>query len=202
MSDDKKILVWHFTDGLRLRDGQPLEVGKTYTHNGEVKICESGYHASERLIDALKYAPGAQVSRVECWGSVKTEDDKLVARNRKVLWTLDATMILHEFACRVAEQTLAKIDNPDPRSLAAIEAKRKWMRGEISDKELYAAQDAAWYAALSAAQYAARDAAESAARPTALSAAWSTALSVAESDFDKLLTQMVEDAHAKEATDD
>ena len=192
MSDDKKILAWHFTDGLKLRDGQQLEVGKTYTHSGKVKICESGYHASERLIDALKYAPGAQVSRVECWGSVKTESDKLVARNRTVLWTMDATMILHEFAYRVAEQTLAKIDNPDPRSLAAIEAKRKWMRGEISDKELYVTRSAAESVALLAAW--------SVAESAAWYAVWLVAESAALSDFDKLLTQMVEEAHAKEDT--
>ena len=161
---EEKILAWHFTEGRTLRDGQPLEVGKTYTHEGEIKICESGYHASRRLIDALRYAPGAQISRVECWGDVQEQDDKLVARNRTVLWTIDATMILHEFACRVAEIALSKVTNPDPRSLAAIKAKRKWMKGKISDKDLDAAESAVWAAARSA--------------------AWS--------EFDTLLTQMVE----------
>jgi len=52
--------------------------------------------------------------------------------------------ILHEFACRCAEEALRQIENPDPRSLAAIQAKRKWLRGEISDRELDAARDAAW----------------------------------------------------------
>ena len=164
---EEKILAWHFTDGMTLRDGQSLEEGKTYTYEGEIKICESGYHASRRLIDALRYAHGAQISRVECWGDVQEQDDKLVARNRTVLWTLDATMILHEFACMVAEISLSKVVNPDPRSLAAIKAKRKWIKGKISDKELDAARAAAWYAAWSA----------------------------AGSHFDKLLTQMVEDAH-------
>ena len=176
---EEKILAWHFTEGTTLRDGQPLEVGKTYTYEGEVKICKSGYHASRRLIDALRYAPGAQISRVECWGDVQEQDDKLVARNRTVLWTIDATMILHEFACRVAEIALSKVTNPDPRSLAAIKAKRKWMKGKISDKDLDAALSAAESAALSAAWSAARSAAESA----------------AESEFGTLLTQMVEDAH-------
>jgi len=97
-------------------------------------------------------------------------------------------MILHEFACQVAEIALLKIENPDPHSLAAIEAKRKWMRGEISDEELAAARYAAWYATDSAAESVARYAAESAAED----AAWS--------DFDTLLTQMVEDAH-QEATE-
>ena len=68
--------------------------------------------------------------------------------------------ILHEFACRCADRAIARIGKPDSRSVAAIEAKRKWLRGEISDDEL----DAAWDAALAAAKYAARAAARAAAR--------------------------------------
>lgn len=75
--------------------------------------------------------------------------------------------ILHEFACRCAERALSRIDKPDERSVAAIEAKRKWLRGEISDKELVAAMDAA--------RDSARDAASAAARCAALAAAWAAA---------------------------
>lgn len=71
--------------------------------------------------------------------------------------------ILHEFACRCAEYALSFVDNPDPRSIAAIEAKRKWLRCEITNKELYAAQAAAWDAAMNAARDAARVAARDAA---------------------------------------
>ena len=58
--------------------------------------------------------------------------------------------IMHEFACRCAERALSRIDKPDERSVAAIEAKRKWMRGEISDDEMTAARDAATAAAWTA----------------------------------------------------
>ena len=69
---------------------------------------------------------------------------------------IDAS-ILHEFACRCAEMTLSRADKPDERSIATIEAKRKWPRGEISDQELRAARDAARYSARYAARYAAWD---------------------------------------------
>ena len=75
--------------------------------------------------------------------------------------------ILHEFACRCADRAIARIGKPDSRSVAAIEAKRKWLRGEISDDEL----DAAWDAALAAAKYAARAAARAAAMAAARAAA-------------------------------
>ena len=79
--------------------------------------------------------------------------------------------ILHEFACRCAEYALSFVDNPDPRSIAAIDAKRKWLRGEIKDKELRAARAAAWAAAWAAALDAAGATAWAAAGATAWAAA-------------------------------
>lgn len=51
--------------------------------------------------------------------------------------------ILNEFAFRCAERALGVIDAPDPRSLAAIKAKRAWVQGAITDEELQAAREAA-----------------------------------------------------------
>ena len=52
--------------------------------------------------------------------------------------------ILHEFACVCAEYALTLIDDPDPRSIRAIETKRAWLRGEATCRELDAASDDAW----------------------------------------------------------
>lgn len=46
---------------------------------------------------------------------------------------------LNDFACRCAERALGRIKDPDPRSAAAIQAKRAWLCGEITDGELAAA---------------------------------------------------------------
>ena len=94
--------------------------------------------------------------------------------------------ILHEFACRCAEYALSFMESPDPRSIAAIEAKRKWLRGEIADAELDAAcdiardaaHDAAMYAARVAARVAAQDVAWVIARVIAQYAAWAVARNV------------------------
>ena len=51
--------------------------------------------------------------------------------------------MLHEFACVCAEYALSLIDNPDPRSIKAIEVKRAWIRDEATDEELAVARDAA-----------------------------------------------------------
>ena len=97
--------------------------------------------------------------------------DRLWAVLREEL--IDAP-ILHEFACLCAERALSRIENPDPRSLRAIEVKRAWLRGKATDEEL----TAAWAAAL-AARHATWAAAEAAAQDAAL-AARHAALAAAE----------------------
>ena len=213
------MLAWHFlSEDKRLGygDGRVVEVGVPLECEGEPALCERGMHGSVRLIDALRYASGPIVCRVEIDGDVLEGEDKMCGRRRTVLWMLDATRILHEFACQCAEDALAMVDEPDPSSVAAIAAKRRWLNGEIADEELdatraaaeaaaeaaawSAARDAAWAAARAAswaARDAARDAAWAAARDAAeLEAAWA----VARAKQNERLTEMVMEAH--EATPD
>lgn len=89
--------------------------------------------------------------------------------------------ILHEFACRCAEYALSFVDNPDPRSIAAIDAKRKWLRGEIKDKELRAAGDAAW------------DAARDAARDASRAAGWAAGSAAANEHELEILLELLEE---------
>lgn len=72
--------------------------------------------------------------------------------------------MLHEFACRCAERELTQAGVTDRRSWDAIEAKRGWLRGNVSDEQLAAAWAAASAAARDAASDAAWDAARAAAR--------------------------------------
>ena len=92
---------------------------------------------------------------------------------------------LHELACRFAETALKAEREagrePDARSLAAIEAKRAWLRGEINDNQLSAASSAAWSATNSVAWSATNSAAWSTAWSATSSAASSAARSAASS---------------------
>lgn len=103
--------------------------------------------------------------------------DRLWAVLREEL--IDAP-ILHEFACRCAERALRRVENPDPRSVRAIEVKRAWIRGEATDDELEAARAAALDAAEDAARAAAWNAAHAAAGVAARAAARFAAMSAAE----------------------
>ena len=148
------VMAWHWVvkgeDGkLKLRDGRDVPpVGEVLVHEGEVEICESGLHASRRVIDALRYIPdGATVlCRVKCEDVVDEQDDKLVCRKRTVVWLHDCEKVLHEAACIFAEHalTIAGIkDDGSNASWNAIHTKRRWLKGEATDDELAAAMDAA-----------------------------------------------------------
>ncbi|MCB7127907.1 MAG: hypothetical protein J3T61_00010, partial [Candidatus Brocadiales bacterium] len=73
------IKAWHFVNG-KLRDGRRIPPdGKLLCHKGGLVMCRSGFHASKTVSDALSYAPGNTVCRVEIGGTIIHATDKLVA---------------------------------------------------------------------------------------------------------------------------
>ena len=90
--------------------------------------------------------------------------------------------VLFEFACWCAENALrgerCQGREPDERSWEAVRVRRKWLRGEATDEELFAA----WSAAESAAESAAR------------SAAWSAAESAARKKQERMLLKLIKEA--------
>ena len=113
------------------------------------------------------------------WSALDILEIKIISNKDKLWCVLREELIdpktLHEFACVCAERALSRVENPDPRSVAAIAAKRAWMRGEITDKELDVARDAAWAAARDAAWDATWASASDAAWASASDAAWAAA---------------------------
>jgi hypothetical protein len=143
---EKRIACWHWlAEDKRLRWGtkEKVRVGRTYTATGPLVMCENGMHGSRRLLDALQYAPGGVLCKVEIWGEIQEGDDKLVGRHRKVLSMVNAEKMLHEAACHFAEEALTAAKITDERCWNAIKVKRAWLAGKATDKEL----DTAWAAA-------------------------------------------------------
>ena len=177
---------WHFVNDT-LRDGRPVPPdGEWLEHDGALVMCESGLHASERLIDALRYAPGSTICRVEVDGEILHDDDKLVAMRRRILWRVDGEAVLRAFARWCALEAAHLWDMP---SLV-----REYL--ETGDEDLRAAASAAARAAASAA---ARGAAWAAARDAGAAswAAWAAswaARAAARGAQNEQLERMVREA--------
>jgi len=155
-----------------------VRVGETLRVDGELKMCRRGLHASRRVIDALNYAPGPVLCRVDVRGVAAQDNDKLVAGERTVIWGYDASDVLLDFARRCALDVVHYWDAPDvvlrylragDESIrvaawsAANDATRDAVRVADSDATRSAASNAAWSAARTAAGDAVSDAAWSAA---------------------------------------
>ena len=184
----KTILAWHWSDGMKCRyDNRPIVPGQTLIYSGKepIALCERGLHASTRILDALKYAPGRTISRVRLSGEILRGEDKIVATHRTCLWSFDARYILIAWAADCAERALLRERKagrePDPPCFEAIEAARRFVKDPTKENRkaaraagnaAEAAGDAAWTAGKAAA--AAGDAAWTAgnAAEAAVNAAW------------------------------
>jgi len=179
-------LAWHFV-GNTLRDGRPIPAdGEWLTHEGAIRLCKSGLHASPRILDALQYAPGSTVCRVAVDGEIQRGDDKLAASRRVIFWRLGAAAILQAFARSAA---LSVIHLWDARAIvreyletgdeslrraartgawAAVNASDEWVAANAAKAAANAAEGAAARAVRDAARAAARDAANAGARAAAM----------------------------------
>ena len=182
-------IYYHFTND-RLRDDRPVPpVGEWLTHDGDVIMCESGLHASETPYDALQYAPGPMLHQVELDGIACTHRDKVVAKRRKIVATIDATDLMRTFARKQALTCIHLWDCPaitreyletgreDIRSAAWNAARGATRRATVWGSAAWgsAAWRAAWSAARSVAQSAAADSAWRAAWCASADSAWCAA---------------------------
>jgi len=195
--------AWHFIKNnkrLGYGDNRIVKTNRTYKVQGEIQICGNGMHGSKRIIDALKYANGSIVCRVDITGGIIEDDDKIVGRNRRIIWMRDVTNILHEFACRCAEDDIRLVSEPDPRSIAAIKAKRDWLAEKISDEELATAWEAGGHAAWEAAGHASWEAAGHASWEAAMRAAGYAARDAARREVRREVWEAVKEKQNRQLT--
>jgi hypothetical protein len=170
--------AWHFVSDT-LRDGRPVPAdGEVLVHKGPLILCASGLHASKNILDALQYAPGSIICRVEVGGEIIHGYDKLVCSERTILWRASGEQVLRKFARMCALDVLHLWDAPDivvqylKTGDQSIRAAARDASDAARDADLAAARAAAWAAD---AADAARDADLAAARAAARDAAWATA---------------------------
>lgn len=193
------MIGYHFTN-TALRDGRPIPpIGEWLEHDGPIVRCESGLYASEHPFDALQYAPGPILHRVELEGDLAAHGypvDKWVGQRRRILATIDATELLREFARWCALQVIHLWDAPP--------VVREYL--ETGDESKRSAAGAAAYDAAAAAANvdvdvesaanAAADAAGSDAWDAAADAAWDAwdATDAGDAHTRKRFAEMVEAA--------
>ncbi len=147
--------AYHFV-GDTLRDGRPVPAnGVTLVHNGPLEMCKTGLHASRKSWQALVYAPGNNLCRVNCAGEIIEGGDKLDCAERTIISRIDAGPLLQSFARQCALDVIKLWDAPD--------IVRDYLTTG-NEKLRDAARAAAWAAA--------RDAARATARAAARDAAW------------------------------
>jgi len=166
------MLAWYFaqkSEELQYGDNRKIVLGETHKVDGPLELCKKGLHASERLLDALKYAPGNILFKVRLEGELLIGHDKVCATERTYIQRLDATEVLQRFARRQAMINISLIE-PYCSAEDYTLILRFLANGEKSlSKNAYAADHAAVYAAANAATNAA-DAADCAAYAAAYAA--------------------------------
>jgi len=109
--------AWYFSTEekkLRYDDNRDIKIGGTHEIQGEPILCKHGLHGSVNILDALGYAPGPIVYRVELSGKMDIGIDKISAQKRTYLeGGVDISDVLREFTRWCALQVINLWDAPD-----------------------------------------------------------------------------------------
>ena len=154
-------------------NGHLFKVGKWYKEDN-ISICNRGFHASKRAIDAMGYVNCEVLAKVEVRGESEKQEDKQCWSEMRLIktykWTKKDSIALSIYSAELCLKNFEKEYPNDDRPRKAIEAAKA-----VLEKGTKKNRDAAWSAAESAAWSAAESAAGSA------RSAWSAARSAAES---------------------
>ena len=111
MSEENKEIIAYkgFNQDWTCR-GYQYEMGKTYEHKGDVKACESGFHACEYPLDVLSYYSPAvsKFAVVKMSGETSKDSDDTKIASAKI--TIEAEINLPEMAKKAVEWIKSKID--------------------------------------------------------------------------------------------
>ena len=180
---------WKFIrTGMKSNSGDVIwKLNKWVKVDGELDMCNWGFHASKHPYDAFSYVQGEILALVECRGEHLTDDNKECWREQRVIktykWTKKDSL---KFAIYSAELVLKTFEDKyptDKRPREAIEAAKKVLFKDTKKNRdaayaaAYAAHAAAYAAAYAAhaAAYAAYDAAYAAAYAAYYDAAYAAA---------------------------
>ena len=111
MSEENKEIIAYkgFNQDWTCR-GYQYEIGKTYEHKGDVKACESGFHACEYPLDVLSYYRPAvsKFAVVKMSGETSKDSDDTKIASAKI--TIETEINLPEMIKKAVEWIKGKVD--------------------------------------------------------------------------------------------
>ena len=131
-------------------DNRKIIVGHTHKIRGEIVPCQHGLHFSKKILDALKYAPGPIIYRVEGSGVIIPHGnpvDKYACSVRTyIAGGFSAEKILRKFACLCALDVIDLWDAPDI-VVQYLQTQDEAIREIAGEAAWEAARGTAWEAA-------------------------------------------------------
>jgi len=99
--------------------GFQYEVGKTYTHDGEVMACGSGFHACEHPLNVFEYYPpsGSKFAIVEQSGDLSRHGDDSKVASRRI--TIKAELSIAGLVSAAIEYVTSRCEPINPESPAS-----------------------------------------------------------------------------------
>lgn len=152
---NKTIKQWKFLrEGLKAENGNFVwKIGKWEKIEGDLDICNWGFHSSNDPYHAFSYVQGEILARVECRGEHIDQSDKSCWREQRVVkaykWTKKDSLKLAIFSAELVLKNYEDKYPNDPRPRQAIEAAKKVLFRD-TEKNRSAARSAAWSAASAA----------------------------------------------------
>lgn len=126
-------------EGLKSQFGKKTwKIGK-WEHEEEIGLCNCGFHASEKALDAFSYVQGEILAVVECGGETDVDGDgtKEVFQDMRIVkaykWTKEDSVKLAIFAAEQVIDIYQKEYPYDTRPMEAIIAAKKWINNPTSD---------------------------------------------------------------------
>ena len=140
------------------------KIGEWKTAEGELSLCQNGFHCSKKIYQAFSYVPNEVLAKVEVRGKHIDEKDKEVWEEMRIVkawqWKKKDSVELAIYAAELVLDIYEKKYPEDKRPRQAIEAAKNWLKHPTAHAAHAAhsaadAADAAAHAAARAAAYAA-----------------------------------------------
>lgn len=138
--------LWKFLrTGLKSEHGNcEWKVGEWKKHEGEVSLCASGFHASEKIFDALQYVPGEILAKVEVCGACDKQHDKQAWSEMRIVqaysWTKTDSVELAVFAAESCLEVFETKYPDDKRPRKAIAAAKAYLKNQTKPAAAGAAE--------------------------------------------------------------